>query len=120
MTQTTGLHAQHRADEVYRSAVVIALDDRTLPSGLARLRTVVRDAFLDGGARVVVDVAGLQRLSSGTVAALLWANRHCHQRGGLVVLRSPSESNLELLRRTGLGDVLQVETPQVPEQSGLR
>ncbi len=88
--------------------VVIVLDDRALPNGLTRLRQVVRDAFLDGGARVVVDVSGLHRLSSGTVAALLWANRHCAQRGGVVVLRNPSENSLGLLRRTGLGDVLQV------------
>lgn len=104
----------------YRPDLVIVLDDRTLPSGLTRLRSVVRDAFLGGGARVVVDVAGLQRLSSGTVAALLWANRHCAQRGGVVVLRSPSESNLQLLRRTGLGDVLKVLSAEVPDQSGPR
>jgi len=119
MTQTAHISAQRHFVGA-RHDVVIVLDERTLPAGLSRLRCVVRDAFLEGGARVVVDVSGLQRLSSGTVAALLWANRHCHQRGGLVVLRSPSESNLDLLRRTGLADVLQVETPLVPEQGGPR
>ena len=119
MTQTAHINAHRHLAGAGRDLVIV-LDDRTLPAGLTGLRSLVRDAFLEGGARVIVDVAGLQRLSSGTVAALLWANRHCHQRGGVVVLRAPSESNLELLRRTGLGDVLQVETPQVPQQGRLR
>ena len=119
MARTTHVGPQLHAG-VYKPDVVIVLDDATLPSGLTKLRTVVRDAFITGGARVVVDVAGLQRLSSGTVAALLWANRHCAQRGGVVVLRSPSESNLQLLRRTGLSDVLKVIGPEIPEQGGPR
>jgi anti-anti-sigma factor len=115
MTQTAHMSTHRRVAGARRPDVVIVLDDRTLPAGLTHLRSVVRDAFLEGGGRVVVDVAGLQRLSSGTVAALLWANRHCAQRGGVVVLRAPSESNLDLLRRTGLGDVLRVDTLELSE-----
>lgn len=118
MTQTAGVGTAYLDGAGY-SDVVIVLHDDALPSGLTRLRQVVRDAFLDGGARVVVDVAGLQRLSSATVAALLWANRHCAQRGGVVVLRAPSESSLGLLRRTGLGDVLQVVGHGDPAEQGV-
>lgn len=89
--------------------VAVALDDRSLPLGLSRLRSAVRASLLQGGSRVVVDIGGLHRLSSPTVAALLWANRQCAQRGGCVVLQSPTEQTLALLRRTGLGEVLQVQ-----------
>lgn len=109
MTQTAQRPARQTLD------VVVVLDDRALPAGLSRLRLVVRDAFLDGEAKVVVDIAGLHRLSSATVAALLWANRHCGQRGGTVVLRDPSDSSLAVLRRTGLGDVLPVQWTRVSE-----
>jgi len=87
----------------------VVLDDRTLPLGLSRLRAAVGASLLEGGSRVVVDIGGLQRLSSPTVAALLWANRQCAQRGGCVVLQSPTEQTLAVLRRTGLGDVMRVQ-----------
>lgn len=105
---TTTMHREvHAANEI--RDVVVQLDDESLPTGLTELRQVVRHAFLDGTTCVIVDISGLQRLTSGTVAALLWAKRHCQQRGGTVVLRAPGESSLGLLRRTGLGDVLHVE-----------
>lgn len=89
--------------------LAVVLDDRSLPLGLSLLRSAVRASLLQGGSRVVVDIGGLHRLSSPTVAALLWANRQCVQRGGCVVLQSPTDQTLAVLRRTGLGDVMRVE-----------
>lgn len=101
----------HPADDGGRQShdLAVVLDDRSLPSGLSRLRAAVLASLLEGGSRIVVDIAGLQRLSSPTVAALLWANRHCAHRGGSVVLQSPTDQTLAVLRRTGLSDVMQVQ-----------
>ena len=89
--------------------VAVVLDDRSLPHGLSLLRSAVRAGLLHGGSRVVVDISGVQRLSSPTVAALLWANRQCAQRGGSVVLTAPTDQTLAVLRRTGLADVIRVQ-----------
>jgi anti-sigma B factor antagonist len=64
---------------------------------------------------IIVDVASIGELSSGTVAALLSAHRICRARGGGLVLRNPSRRTSELLRRTGLSRVLlRDNTPLVP------
>lgn len=96
--------------------VVVALSDSTLIDGLGALRTTVGTHLLEGGSTVVVDISGVRRLSSGTVAALLWAKRHCRSRGGSVIVRGPSSDSLAMLTRSGLGDVFELEVadPQTP------
>jgi anti-anti-sigma regulatory factor len=44
------------------------------------------------------------------VASLLWAHRICRARGGTVVLRGANRRTLDLLHRTGLERVLQLDT----------
>lgn len=92
--------------------VVIRLSDAAGLRGLADLRWRL-DTVLSGGATtLVVDVSDLERFSSSTLAALLQARRICRARGGTVVLRSAEGQCTEMLTRTGLLGLFQVEAAE--------
>lgn len=98
--------------------VVIELDDATLLDGLRRLTSTVHGHLADGGSRVVVDISGIRRLSSGTVAALLWTQRQCRSRGAHVTVRGPSRDSIAMLSRTGLQGVFDTELADRPLTGG--
>ena len=88
---------------------VVELQPEDLPHALIDLHRVVTHAVQRGASRVVVDVSRVECLTSTTITALLWARRRCQARGGAVVLRNPSARSMDLIMRTGLWDVLEVE-----------
>ncbi len=90
---------------------VLDLTEDMVADGVATLRWQLHDLVLAGARVLVVDVSRVEQLSSTAVAALLWAHRACRVRGGGVVLRRPNRRTLELLHRTGLWRVLQIEQP---------
>jgi anti-anti-sigma factor len=90
-------------------AIVVTLDDADLPQGLVELRSAVVATLRSGARTLVVDVSRLDRMSSHTVTALLWAQRRCRVQGGAVVLRGAGRRCRRLLRRTGLADVFELE-----------
>jgi anti-anti-sigma factor len=87
----------------------VELGPEDLPHALLDLHRVVTKAVLGGACRVVVDVSQVDCLTSTTITALLWARRRCVARGGAVVVRNPSARSMDLIIRTGLWDVLEVE-----------
>ena len=89
--------------------VLVRLTDTLLADGPADLRWLLHDALVAGARRVVVDLSGAPQLSSTVLASLLSAHRTCRARGGAVVLRRPSRRTRDLLARTGLWRVLEVE-----------
>jgi len=88
---------------------VVSVSDELLADGLADLRWLLHDALLAGARRLTVDLSEVRQLSSTAVASLLWAHRTCRTRGGGVALRGVNRRTEDLLRRTGLWRVLQVE-----------
>ncbi len=88
---------------------IVELQPEDLPHALLDLHRVVTHAVQRGASRVVVDVSRVECLTSTTITALLWARRRCQARGGAVVLRNPSARSMDLIIRTGLWDVLEVE-----------
>jgi anti-anti-sigma factor len=90
--------------------MTIHLDDALFDDGLADVRWLLHDALLSGARRLLVDLTGVQNLSSTAVASLLWAHRICRARGGTVVLRGANRRTLDLLHRTGLERVLELDT----------
>jgi anti-anti-sigma factor len=90
--------------------VTIRLEDALLRDGLADVRWLLHDALLAGARRLVVDVSRVQHLASPAVASLLSAHRTCRARGGSVVLRGANRRTLDLLHRTGLWRVLELES----------
>ncbi len=89
--------------------VTIHLDDAVLADGLADVRWLLHDALLAGARRLVVDLSGVQHLSSSAVASFLSAHRTCRARGGAVVLRGADRLTEDLLHRTGLWRVMVLE-----------
>ncbi len=82
-------------------SVVVMLDDTVVSRGLQGLRSSVREAMSQGGSVLVVDVSGVQRLSSAVVGALLWVQRTCAARQVDLRLRGANRQTRELLARSG-------------------
>lgn len=55
----------------------ISLQDESLTHDLLVLRARVAECLVRGHGSITVDVTSLRRVSSETVAALLWARRKC-------------------------------------------
>jgi anti-anti-sigma factor len=92
--------------------VLVSLDEALLRGGLADARWLLHDALLAGARRIVVDLSGVERLSSPALASFLWAHRTCRARGGGVVLRGADRRTRDVLHRTGLWRVLRLEGRQ--------
>jgi anti-anti-sigma regulatory factor len=61
------------------------------------------ESLLESGPRtLVVDLSAVVRLSSTTIAALLWVGRRCSARGVEVVLSDASRRHVAMLQRIGL------------------
>jgi anti-anti-sigma factor len=91
------------------SGPTVVLDDALLATGLIELRSGVREMLQSGSHTLVVDISGLDRMSSSTVAALFWAQRRCRVAGGSVRLRGVTRRSQRRLRRTGLWRVFEIE-----------
>lgn len=91
------------------SPVVVLTDEAGGPGlGPAALRRRLAQLLGSGPPELVVDVNGLQTLSSATVAVLLRARRTCRARGGDLLLHDPHRSVLATLRRSGLEGLFEV------------
>ncbi|HZX07904.1 STAS domain-containing protein [Kribbella sp.] len=88
---------------------IVTLSDAELACGLSSLRWRLRDLVMDGVCLVVVDVSDLDQLESTVLAALLDTHRVCRRRGGGVVIRHAGRKLSDVLRRTGLDRVFDVE-----------
>ncbi|MEU8223703.1 STAS domain-containing protein [Kribbella sp. NPDC048915] len=88
---------------------VVTITEADLIGGLTSLRWRLRGLVMDGASLVVIDVSDLAELSSTVLAALLDTHRVCRQRGGGVVIRHASRKMSDVLRRTGLDRVFDVE-----------
>lgn len=87
----------------------IRLTDDLLADGLADVRWLLHDALMAGARHLVVDLSRVQNLSSSAVGSFLSAHRTCRARGGTVILRGANRRTLDLLHRTGLWRVLELE-----------
>jgi anti-anti-sigma factor len=89
---------------------IVALSDSDLDQGAAAaLSWRLRGLVMDGASLVVIDVSELDHLSSTLLAELLDTHRVCRRRGGGIVIRHASRKMTDVLRRTGLDRVFEVE-----------
>lgn len=102
--------------ETRGSTCVVALSDDSLLHGLTEIRTRLAGMAYSGGADLVLDLSRLDRLSSATLAAMLWARRTCYARGGRVVVRHPNRRCREVLTRTGVAGLFVIR-PERSERS---
>jgi anti-anti-sigma regulatory factor len=102
------------------TSVVLELVPEDLAHCLVELHRLVSRALLDGPSKIIVDVSRLDCLSSTTMTALLWAHRRCRTRGASVLVRNPTPRSMELLIRTGVWHVLDVELGAPVRRAGAR
>ncbi len=88
---------------------IVALSETDLDDGLTVLRWRLRGLVMEGASLVVIDVSELGQISSTLLAALLDTHRVCRQRGGGVVIRHASRKMSDVLHRSGLDRVFEVE-----------
>ena len=102
----TELNLLGRADQTVR----VAMTDPLPASGLDHLQWQLAGLLGGGTDTLVIDVSGVDRLSSAGVAALLGVRRTCQARRVRVVLAGPPNRTLEVLTRTGLASVFEIES----------
>jgi anti-anti-sigma factor len=107
-TVTAGAAADRSNLSPSGDEVTVHLTDDLLADGVADVRWLLHDALLAGARRLVVDLSGVHQLSSPAVASFLSAHRACRARGGSVVLRAANRRTVDLLHRTGLWHVLEL------------
>jgi anti-anti-sigma factor len=100
-----------RGDVSAADEVVVRLDEALLAHGLADVRWLLHDALLAGARRIVVDLSRVHTLGSPALASFLWAHRMCRARGGAVVLRGADRRTRDMVFRTGLWRVLDLQGP---------
>jgi anti-anti-sigma factor len=91
---------------------IVPLPRTGLKTALGDLEHRVEAALATGPRAVVLDMGAVERVSSTTVAMLLWARRRCAFQGVEVVLRHPSPHCREAIERTGLLKAVTIELPQ--------
>jgi anti-sigma B factor antagonist len=81
------------------------LDPHTAPT----LRGHIDREVSDSTATLVLDVAGLLFIDSSGLRVIISAHKEMADRGGQLILRSPSGNTQRLLEITGLADHVAVE-----------
>jgi anti-anti-sigma factor len=89
--------------------VVVRLSEALVGDGLADARWMLHDALRAGARRIVVDLTGVPALASPALASFLSAHRVCRARGGALALRGADRRTRDMLARTGLWRVLEVQ-----------
>ncbi len=102
----TGLSLLGRADGTVRVALGGAMN-ATAPE---ELRGELPGLLGGGTDTLVIDVSGVDRLSSSGVATLLAVKRTARARRVHVVLAGPSDRTREVIVRTGLASVFEIES----------
>jgi len=88
---------------------IVMLSDADLDGSLSPLRWRLHGLVTEGACLVVIDVSEIDQISSTLLAALLDTHRVCRRRGGGVIIRHASRKMSDVLRRTGLDRVFEVE-----------
>ena len=92
-------------------AVVVTISDETLLETLADLRWRLSVILEPGPSTLVLDLSAVRRLSSATIAVLLWVKKRCRARSVHLVVRGPSGGGTDVLCRTGLVTRRETEHP---------
>jgi anti-anti-sigma factor len=98
---------------------VVVLAEESLLHGLSQIKGCLSDTTGGGTEVLVLDLTDLDRLSSTTLAAMLWARRTCSARGGRVVVRGPNRRCRDVLTRTGLASLFDIRPARPATQGGM-
>ena len=88
---------------------VLSLSGELDPHTAPVLSAELDDAIAAGTSTVVLELSGLGFVDSSGLRVIIAANTELGERGGRLVLRSPSETVRRLLEITGLLDHIQTD-----------
>lgn len=82
--------------------VVVSLRDASLLPDLLTLRAASAECLIRGEGGLAVDISAVRRLSSETIAALLWVRRICSANGIDLAVVGARSGPAQALHRCGL------------------
>ena len=88
--------------------LTLALDGRLDTTTAPELEAVIRSS-LEGVGSLVMDLAGLDYLSSAGLRVLLSAQKQMNRKKGKMVVRHVCETIMEVFDMTGFSDILTIE-----------
>jgi anti-sigma B factor antagonist len=94
--------------ENYKRAAVITVSGRVDSSNAAEFDAALKNALAEGHHNLVIELSGVNYMSSAGLRAIVAAHRESHKKGGDVCLASPSERVAEVLSLAGLQSVFTV------------
>ena len=94
------------ADVRNPALISIPLDESNLAHDLLVLRATAAEWLIRGEGSIAVDVSSLRRLSSETIAALLWTRRKCNGQGIGFTVHGATGNVAQALTRCGLGEAI--------------
>lgn len=107
-TRTSRLRRQLASEPIGQG--VVQLPDAGLMHVIDDVQSQLESLLETGPHALVVDMADVGRLSSTTIAVLLWVKRSCSARGVEVRLRHASRGDVDTLERVGLLGDFALET----------
>jgi anti-anti-sigma factor len=97
------ISVSHEGDEA-----LLVLKGELDPHTAPRLRDQIDQVAGDGASRIVLDLADLGFIDSSGLRVIISAHKQAAERGGRLVLRSPSPTARRLLDITGLLDHIEI------------
>lgn len=88
--------------ENYKRAALITISGRVDSSNASQLEEVLTNVVDEGQKNLVLDLSGLDYLSSAGLRHLVGTLKECRKRGGDLRIADPSERVDEVLRMAGL------------------
>jgi anti-sigma B factor antagonist len=86
---------------------IMTVAGRIDSSNATELDEALKDLLGNGRYNIVLDLAGVEYMSSAGLRALVSAVRECKRRGGDLRLTTPSERVSEVLKLAGLDSIFQ-------------
>jgi anti-sigma B factor antagonist len=94
--------------ENYKRAAVITISGRVDSSNAAEFDAALKNALAEGHHNLVIELSGVNYMSSAGLRAIVAAHRESRKKGGDVCLAAPSERVAEVLSLAGLHSVFTV------------
>ena len=94
--------------QLSNGAVELVLNGYLDAHTFERMESVITDVFTDGSYRLIIDLAGVEYISSAGAGVFIGAHSESRDNGGKVVLLNPSENVKEILDLLGLTSIFTI------------
>lgn len=94
--------------ETYKRATVISVSGRIDSSNALQFDSALKEALNGGSYNLVIELSGVNYMSSAGLRAIVATQRECRKKSGDVRLAAPSERVSEVLSLAGLDSIFLV------------